>query len=246
MSTTSNPLPADFEELVKELRRTHINHERKCRECGAGTESEYTWLCSACGAKVAATRLEVERADAQRRHDVARKRARATIPKNYAWARFDAPELAQRVRPEVVRAKPLVGVDRIVFIGAAGTGKTSLACALLDLYIQERSADAMFVHAYELGRVRAAHKLGEGADAPLVEAAQCVGLLLLDDVGQERRTELNAVPDVIFERHAEQRPTWITTGLTREQIAERYGDGIARRIFEEGWRVVHLGKKAAQ
>ena len=54
-------------------------------------------------------------------------------------------------------------------------------------------------------------------------------------------TELaNAVPDVLFERHAEGRPTWLTTAMTREAMAERYGDGLARRVYE-GAKIIDCG-----
>jgi hypothetical protein len=45
----------------------------------------------------------------------------------------------------------------------------------------------------------------------------------------ERR---DPVPRIIVERHADDRATSITTELSPDKIAERYGGGIARRIFE--------------
>jgi hypothetical protein len=64
-----------------------------------------------------------------------------------------------------------------------------------------------------------------------VELAMGCSVLALDDLGNER-AERSAVPDVIFERHAEDRPTWLTTAFGPDAIAKRYGDGIARRVFE--------------
>jgi hypothetical protein len=40
----------------------------------------------------------------------------------------------------------------------------------------------------------------------------------------------SAVPDVIFTCHADDRPLWVTTGLTREQLKVRYGAGIVRKM----------------
>ena len=59
-----------------------------------------------------------------------------------------------------------------------------------------------------------------------------VPLLLLDDLGHDAKVPSNPVSDLIQERHAEQRTTWLTTGLNAREIADRYGAGIARRIFE--------------
>ncbi len=65
-----------------------------------------------------------------------------------------------------------------------------------------------------------------------LEATIQAPVLLLDDVGAEPSIASNAVPEVIQERHAEQRVTWITTGLSPKEVAERYGGGIARRAME--------------
>jgi len=174
-------------------------------------------------------------------------RVLATVPKGYRWARPGVPELAARVvgyTPDLV--PKLARAHRAVIIGPAGSGKTSLACAAFALFVETRkwSANrAMFVHAYRLASARAQYKLGDG-DAPLVEQAMRAPLIVLDDLGNERRTELSAVPDVIFERHAEERASWITTPFSAEQVAQKYGDGIARRAFERAV-VVRLGKREA-
>jgi hypothetical protein len=39
---------------------------------------------------------------------------------------------------------------------------------------------------------------------------------------------MSAVPDVIFERHAENRPTWVTTALTRDQLVKAMARGSSR------------------
>jgi hypothetical protein len=40
--------------------------------------------------------------------------------------------------------------------------------------------------------------------------------------------------DVIAARADAQLPTWVTTWMTPQAISERYGDGIARRLYEAG------------
>jgi hypothetical protein len=50
------------------------------------------------------------------------------------------------------------------------------------------------------------------------------------------------VRDVVFERHDAERPTWITTGFSSQQLADFYGDGFLRRILE-GAMVVRLVAK---
>jgi hypothetical protein len=58
------------------------------------------------------------------------------------------------------------------------------------------------------------------ASAPPSSVSACrqprAPLVLVDDLGGECDHALSALPDILVERHAENRPTWVTTGLTRE------------------------------
>lgn len=65
-------------------------------------------------------------------------------------------------------------------------------------------------------------------------------LTLLDNLGSERDSAGSAAPEVVLVRHAENRPLWVTTGLTRPQLVARYGEGIVRRLFERA-TIVSLG-----
>ncbi len=163
-----------------------------------------------------------------------------SIPKSYRWARPDSPELAARVRTAdpAAMARTIAAETNVIILGAAGAGKTSLAVASLRALA---APYARFLHAYRLGTVRIQNAAGEG-EAALVDLAMSAPLILLDDVGNERQTANNAVPDVIFERHAAELPTWYTTAFEPADIAKRYGDGVARRMFERAL-VVRLGAK---
>jgi DNA replication protein DnaC len=157
-----------------------------------------------------------------------------TIPNLYKWARFKAPELAQRVAGDAVKrgvAHAIWRQPRLVFMGLSRAGKTSLAVACLRRWVRESGRAAGFFHAFELGTARIQHPAGHG-EAELVAHAKTFPLALVDDLGSERDSQGNAVPDVILARNAEDRPLWVTTGLTREQIGVRYGTGILARLFE--------------
>jgi DNA replication protein DnaC len=164
-----------------------------------------------------------------------------TVPPAYRWARFDAPEMAARVGSALGRAREraLWRQPRIVFTGRAGTGKTSLAVACLRQWVDERAAPAVFAHAYALATARLQHPAGHG-EPEVVERAMTAPLTLLDDLGSERDSAGSAAPEVVFVRHAENRPLWVTTGLTRPQLVARYGEGIVRRLFERA-TIVSLG-----
>jgi DNA replication protein DnaC len=168
----------------------------------------------------------------QRRNDALAALNR-TVPQAFQWARFTAPELSDRAGPAASAAlrDALWRTPRLVFVGAAGSGKTSLAVACLRRWAHENARAAAFFHACELGMARIQHPAGRG-EPELVERATKWPLVLLDDLGSERGIAGCAVPDVIYLRHAAERPLWITTGLSRTAVVERYGAGVARRVFE--------------
>jgi DNA replication protein DnaC len=170
-----------------------------------------------------------------------------TIPRSFRWATTEAPELRARVgrEPAITEGLAALSSPGLLLVGPSGCGKTSLACALLrEWEVRHPRRRAVFVPAWKLGVARAQHGLGRG-EAPDVDRAMEARLLLLDDVGSERNTATNAVPDVIFARAVDGRPTWVTTWMTAEAVTQRYGDGIARRLFEAGRvTVIACGKQS--
>jgi DNA replication protein DnaC len=158
-----------------------------------------------------------------------------TIP-SFRWATLDAGELRTRVSRgrAIVDAAAALTSTGLLLVGPSGSGKTSLACALLRAWdARYPRRRGVFMPAWKLGVARAQHGLGQG-EPPEVERALTTRLLVLDDLGSERNTATNAVPDVIFARALDGLPTWVTTWMTAEAVTQRYGDGIARRLYEAG------------
>lgn len=167
-----------------------------------------------------------------------------SIPPTYRWCHLDAPELSERVYgPAIAMGKNDWREPRICLMGASRAGKTSLAVAMLRAWVLGHQRVAVFVPAHRLGVARIQHAAGHG-EPEIVETAMTAPLVLLDDVGSERDFPTNPLPDVVFERHAQELPTWITTGLTREQLVKRYGLGVVARMFERA-RVIPVGAKLA-
>jgi DNA replication protein DnaC len=164
----------------------------------------------------------------------------------YRWARFEAPELADRVSGKHVSAldRAIWRHPKLGFMGAARAGKTSLAVACLRRRAAESGKVAGFFHAYRLGTARIQHLAGHG-EPEIVENAMKYPVALIDDLGSERDTAVSALPDVIFERHAEDRPLWVTPGLTRPQLVARYGAGIVGRLLERAM-LIQVGAVVAE
>ncbi len=162
------------------------------------------------------------------------------IPESYRWAHRASGHLLARIaHPDpATLLQQVIAARQVVLVGPARAGKTSLAVAALR-HVGATAYGARFCHAHRLGTARIQHGAGEG-EATIVRRAIAAKLLLLDDVGNERQMATNAVPDVIFERHADDAPTWYTTAFEADAIAAKYGDGIARRMFERAL-VVRLG-----
>lgn len=195
-------------------------------------------VCARCGKGPRLTADDHRRimAESQRREWA--KLALASLPVDFDAATLDATWLAKLVGAQAIaQARSSLAERRVVFVGPAGSGKTSLAIAMFKAALdaeqprESRRAGHLYVSAYRLAKARAMHPLGEG-EAPLVSQALSAPVLLLDEVGGEDVRHASAVAEVIYERHADGRTTWITTGADPEKLATRYGGGIARRIFE--------------
>lgn len=235
--------------------------ERVAREQAAAEEHVRTCddrPCERCRRFVCPCGEPVIEAKTCRRCDDAAYRARLlkptrdSIPSHFRWT-FDAtPALLQ---PRVIASPELVrrGLENppstsLLFMGPTGSGKTSLAVAMLDAWVRAepgRRTGAFFVEAGWLARARARHRLGAD-EAPLVADALRATLLVLDDLGNEREDRDGCITDIVYGRANADLPTWVTCGLsTKEQtmdafaavLARRYDGGFVRRVLETSKRV---------
>lgn len=202
-----------------------------CMTCGEDAEyysEDRRTECSRCESKRASRGAVIDR-------------KRNRIPRRYRCA---LSEVKGRVKGDMDLAalgNELRPIPNVVFYGPAGSGKSSLAGAMMYEFAIDRGWDGLFVAAYELSQVRIQRAAGTG-EAELVETCMHADWLLIDDVGNEKNTQVSALPDVVFHRHNYMSPTWVTTGLSASELAKTYGDGFARRVYE-GARVIRLGAK---
>ena len=171
-------------------------------------------------------------------------------------------------REAVDMAYAAVGAPLVVLAGAAGTGKTTLAAAMVGELVKrallgdaeakrlvltravgwtvkQKVGGLVWCEAAELARARGRHRLGDG-DAPLIERALDADLLVVDELRVDEPDRDHGIADVLWHRHKEELPTIWTTGFTSKEIEVAYGVGFIRRLTEKDFaRQINCQPKVA-
>lgn len=135
-------------------------------------------------------------------------------------------------------------VPRLLYLfGNHGTGKSGLAAAIAWRWIEQEHSVLYRTVTQMSAELRASpyrHQRNEEGELPteyeLLTAFTDVDLLVIDDLGSESAsfTNLDKAREALFfildARLAACRPTIVTTNLTQEQLAERYGARIVDRL----------------
>lgn len=142
-----------------------------------------------------------------------------------------APELRARANAWLDGPEERAG---LLVKGPTGTGKTRLAAALARVFIVD-GASVQFVTCGDLfARIRASFRDGaEENEAALVDSLKTVGLLVVDDLGNEGTVTpfvQSVLHRVLSARNGDFCPTIITTNLKSAEIREVYGSAIASRL----------------
>ena len=124
----------------------------------------------------------------------------------------------------------------LVISGEVGVGKSMLALSTAGK-IAEKGYNVIFLTAYELHAVFLKYASAPfGEKDVYVETLTDCDLLVIDDLGCEPllgNVSLQCLYGVINERSANSKPFIITTNLTGDMIAERYGEVLFSRIFNK-------------
>lgn len=186
----------------------------------------------------------------------ARALLRAGIPARYAQktlANFCVSEPGQAAALAQARALVAAVLNRparapcLLFLGRPGTGKSHLACAVVQALLPRRSAR----------RYRQVDLLRELRDtrrreSPLterefIERLAGLDLLVLDEVGAQPATEAERgqLFDVLDARYESRRPTLLVSNLNLEALQQELGERVIDRL-REGERALVVFDWASQ
>ena len=125
--------------------------------------------------------------------------------------------------------------DSFLMLGATGLGKTHLSSAVAKKVI-ERGYDVVYRTAQSAMMIFERQRFGDGfrgdgTERELFDA----DLLIIDDLGTEVTTQytIACLYELINSRLNDDRPTIISTNLTKDELRERYADRIMSRLFGE-------------
>ena len=219
---------------------------RPCAECGTVLAPKWSsgggvWLFPGCG-EVLACRLKKKAAADMKAYEAAVDRSRTPIRiRHFSLVERDGREVLLVDRKNKALAEACMSWDGsrwLVASGSVGSGKTTwLTALLLEHLMQNPGCNARWTSEQRIYRKAALHadKSHAGREKVLQEYMDA-DVLMMDDLGASRRdlTEWQggAMRDLLMERHLGSLPTFISTNLSMEAIAKRYGDHVASRISE--------------
>jgi DNA replication protein DnaC len=129
-----------------------------------------------------------------------------------------------------------------IFVGAPGTGKTHLACAIGMHVMGSHHRTALFSTVMRaVRRVKSSwSRNSRETEAQAIEAMVFPDLLILDEVGIQfgSESEKMILFDVINERYENRRPTLLMSNLSQDEVTAYVGERIIDRMREDGGKVI--------
>ena len=118
--------------------------------------------------------------------------------------------------------------------GSTGTGKSSLAMLVAKLAARAGHQVLVFPLPKLLGQIRGTFDDDGGSYLGLFREVTQADLLVLDDLGAEKRTEwvLEQLYAIVNERWADMRATVVTTNFMKSELEAQLGGRIVSRLSE--------------
>ncbi len=176
------------------------------------------------------------------------------IPKKYLWKFIDD------FKPVDDKAKKLLGIagairdhlpdhkwnDGFYFWGNAGTGKTLLACIMLQELMLKYGLNGRFVDISRqfFQRLKSSYNISDesyGHAGRILDELIEIPFLVIDDFGVQRNTEWESemLYNLIDSRYAEERPTIITSNIDIKELKKVAHGRIYSRI-KEMCKIIHF------
>jgi DNA replication protein DnaC len=168
----------------------------------------------------------------------------ARIPKRYREVSFDRPPVPQIADPVVRAVRRYVrNLDTnlseghgLWFHGPSGTGKTTLAMLVAKVAMEAGHTVAIYSMPRLLSELRTTYRDdAEIQDVELLDRLANVELLVIDDLGTERRNDwvLEQLYVIINARYEEERPLVVTTNVIEpDELAAQVTPRVLSRLEE--------------
>ncbi|MGE4043349.1 MAG: ATP-binding protein [Acetobacteraceae bacterium] len=194
-----------------------------------------------------AARMEEER----KKRAIENRLGRADIPPRFAEKRFDAfrPKTAEEERALLAcreyardfRERLSIG-QCMILCGVPGTGKTHLACAVLNEVAVNASANALYLSfAKAIRSVKQTYSRESSiTEQEAIDALVKPDLLVLDEVGVQFGSDAEKMIgfEIINSRYEAMKPTIIVSNLSGKQLIECLGDRVVDRLRENGGKML--------
>lgn len=136
----------------------------------------------------------------------------------------------------------------LIAAGGVGTGKTLLACALVDSICDHKRCELIKV--IDLIREFKATwaKCSENTEIDLINYYSKLDLLIIDEIGVQfgSDTERLFIFDVIDGRYQNMKPTVLISNLSIELIKESIGERVIDRLRDDGGQLVVFDWKSCR
>jgi DNA replication protein DnaC len=229
---------------LAEIRVSDCWHTPKCPSC----EME------ALAAQEAADAARKKLVEAQSSHvRLAQRLKRADIPPRFADRSFDMfrAETEEQRRALAIAeayAENFVEIRKkgqsMILFGKIGTGKTHLACAILNYAAHHCGAEARYLSfAKAIRSVKQTYAKGNAmTEQQALDALAVPDLLVLDEVGVQFGSEAEKIIgfEIVNTRYEAMKPTIIISNLTMPELRECLGDRVIDRLRESGGKAVEF------